>query len=459
MKSVLILGLDVSKGYGDFVLIDAHKKELEERFRLDDDRQGHTTLKQQLLNWKKQYRADRVLLAAESTGGYEDNWLRLAQDPDLSGFLEAYRLNAKIIYHEYEAQRRSSVDDGVSARTIADHVAKNLGGFSPRTAARDTPYKAARSLARHLVSLQEECTSHKNALLKLLYQYLPSLEAVRPAQWPAYWLDMLIKYGSRKSIQIAASRGFAQLKHVPQGKAEQVWQALAKGDDLKQTPAMAVLAIQSKARQIKRLQQEVEEVGKALIGAAPVDARQVGLLRSINGMGHLPAVVLLCFIEDFSRFGDAKQMAAFFGVQPRIKNSGDGSHKPKMSKQGASLVRRELYLAAFRSLNREPYLKSIYAKCRAKGMAHDAALGVLMHKLVRIIYGMLKSGTSFDAGVDQLNQHQASSAPKAEKPKKDAARRFQPPGLNAPVSRKQRKKRKKDHELQSVGIPESTESS
>lgn len=459
MKPVLILGLDVSKGYGDFVLIDARKKVLEERFRLDDDKQGHEALTKQLLNWKKQYRAGRALLAAESTGGYEDNWLRLAQEPDLSGFLEAYRLNAKIIYHEYEAQRRNSVDDGVSARTIAEHVAKNLEGFSPRTTARDTPYKAARSLARHLVSLQEEGTSHKNALSKLLYQYLPSLEAVKPGQWPVYWLDMLIKYGSRKSIQIAASKGFKQLKCVPKGKAEEISEALSKGIDPRQTPEMAVLAIRSKARQIKRLEQEVKEVGKALIGAAPVDAGQVKLLRSIKGMGELPAVILLCFIEDFSQFGDAKQMAAFFGVQPRIKSSGDGGHKPKMSKQGSGLVRRELYLAAFRSLNREPYLKSIYAKCRAKGMVHDAALGVLMHKLVRIIYGMLKSGTSFDAGVDQLNQHQASSEPKSGRPEKDAARRFQPPGLSAPVSRSQRRKRKKDHELQSVGVPECTESS
>ncbi|MCB9080163.1 MAG: hypothetical protein H6555_00450 [Lewinellaceae bacterium] len=119
MSTALILGVDVSKGYGDFVLVDAQKQVMEPRFRLDDNRLGHNTLKEQLLVWKKQYGAKRILVVAESTGGYEDNWLRLAGDKALVSFVEPYRLNAKIIYHEYEAQRRSSIDDGISARTIA----------------------------------------------------------------------------------------------------------------------------------------------------------------------------------------------------------------------------------------------------------------------------------------------------------------------------------------------------
>jgi transposase len=461
MNTTLILGLDVSKGYGDFVLLNIHKRVLEDRFRLDDNGPGHAVLKAQLLRWKKAHGATRILLVAESTGGYEDNWLRVAKDKGLSDFVEGYRLNAKIIYHEYEAQRRSSIDDGISARTIAEHVAKNLERFTVKTAVQDSPFKAARSLIRHVVSLHEESTSHKNALLKLLYQYLPSLEAIKPSQWPAYWLEMLIQYGSRKSIQIAAAKGFKQLTHVPKGKAEQIAQALAQGVDPKQTPAMVVLAIQSKARQIKRLEQEIKDVEKALIQVAPVDPDQVRILQSIKGMGKISPVILLCFIEQVERFDDAKQIAAYFGVQPRIKNSGDGGYKPKMSKQGAGLVRRELYLLAFRCLTNEPYLKSIYAKSRAKGMVHDAALGVLMHKLIRMIYGMLKTNTPFDAGVDQLNQHQATTQTGLTKESggKSTARRFQVPSQNAPISRKESKERKKDHELQAVGISECAESS
>ncbi|MCB9080162.1 MAG: IS110 family transposase [Lewinellaceae bacterium] len=320
-------------------------------------------------------------------------------------------------------------------------------------------YQAARSLIRHLVSLDEECTSHKNALLKLLYQYLPSLEAIKPAGWPKYWIDMLLLYGSRRAIQAAASKGFKRLQCVPKGKVAQIAKALAQGVDIQETPPLVVLTIQSKARQIKRLQEEIAQMEQLLIQTAPVDKEQVKLLQTIKGMGAITPVILLCFIEQVIRFDDAKQMAAFFGVQPRIKASGDGAYKPKMSKQGAGLVRRELYLLAFRTLQNEPYLRAIYAKQRAKGMSHDAALGVLMHKLCRIIYGMLRSGTAFDAGIDQLNQHQTIRSTKKEEPKKDPARRFQQPSLDAPISRRQRRERKKDYEPQADGVSASAGSS
>ena len=119
-----------------------------------------------------------------------------------------------------------------------------------------------------------------------------------------------------------------------------------------------------------------------------------------------------------------------------------------MSKQGNGIVRRITYLLAFRSLGQEPYLKSIYAKFRQKGMTHDGALGVLMHKLLRIIYGMLKSGSNFDAGVDQLNQITPRANEETKEVKAavqaDPARRFQPQSQDAPISNRQRRKRKKD---------------
>jgi transposase len=456
MKDVLILGADVSKGYCDFILLDAQKHVLEPRFRFDDTAKGHDQLRHYIGVWKRRYKASRILLVTESTGGYEDNWLRLATHSSVSGYLEAYRINAKLTYHEYQSQGRSSIDDGVSALTIAEHVAKNLEKFTPCRIAKETPYTAARSLITHWTSLDRACTCQKNALAKLTYQYLPSLEALRPDGWPAYWVDMLSQYGSRKSIQMAANKGFKQLKRVPQGKAEAIGTALAQGIDLRETPPMVRFSIQSKAGQIQQLEQEISRIEKHIIDQAPVDPEQVELLRSIKGMGPMTAVVLLCYIEDVHRFADAKKMAAFFGVQPRAKSSGDGGYKTKMSKQGASIVRRELYLLAFRTLQHEPYFKAIYAEARANGMAHDAALGKLMHKLTRIIFGILKNGKPFNAGIDRLNQKDNRPLAKKTKAKKTPeAERFQPPSTKAPVSRKKRKERKKDHEPQAVKKTES----
>lgn len=464
MSKPIIIGVDVSKGYGDFIAIDSDKKVLAELFQLDDNKAGHSALSDQLKSLRKKHSCNRILFVVESTGGLEDNWLRLVKKAPLSDFMEGYRINPKLTHHEYRVQKRNSVSDRVSSLTIAIHVAKSLESFSPSEIVENPEYAAARSLIRHLVGLAEQCTEHKNSLQQLLYQYYPSLVPFVPKAWSKYFLNILITYGSKKSIQSAASRGFKQVSRVPKGKATQMHEALKEGIDAEQTPALVIATVQSKARKILELQQEISELESLLCQVAPVSEQQVELLCSMKGMGRVTATILLCFIEDVDRFDDASSMAAFFGVPPRIKTSGDGKVTTGMSKQGSGIVRRELYLLAFRSLQNLPYLKSIYAKFRKKGMTHDAALGVLMHKLLRMIYGMLSSGTAFNPGIDQLNQvdprnNQANSSDAQRSLKEDPKRRWQAPSDSAPLSARERRKRKKDQEPQAATKAEITGSS
>lgn len=462
MSRILIVGADVSKGYADFIVIDENKKIVLEAFQLDDNKAGHDQLEKQLLQLNKEHGPDRFVLVLESTGGFEDNWLRCLKAPSLEGFMEGHRLNAKAIHHEYQIQKRSSISDSVSSLTIACHVAKNLELFAPVERYINPELKAARDLIRHIVSLEKTCTVQKNSLLQLLYRYLPSIASQVPDGWPQYFLNMLIEYRSKKSLQSAAARGFRKLSRVPKGKAKAIHEALRDGIDMEDTPLLVATAMASKARQILETTRQIKALENLLCQQAPVDAKQVELLCSIRGMGKRAATILLCFIEDIDRFENASSMAAFFGVQPRHKTSGDGTSKVKMSKQGSPIVRRELYLLGFRTLEREPYLKSIYAKFRKKGMNHDQALGVLMHKLTRIVYGMLKSGSEFDPGVDQLNQvdpREEKTEASVATTKTDPKRRFQPASEKAPISNRQRRKRKKDQESQAAIVAESTGSS
>lgn len=456
MSKPIIIGADVSKGYADFIAIDSNKKVLVELFQLDDNKTGHSALTDQLQSLRENHRCNRILFAVESTGGLEDNWLRTVKKAPLSGFVEGYRINPKLTHHEYRVQKRNSVSDRVSSLTIAHHVAKNLESFSPTEIVENPEYTAARSLIRHLVGLAEQCTEHKNSLQQLLYQYYPSLVPFVPKAWSRYFLNILITYGSKKSIQSAASRGFKQVSHVPKDKATQIHEALKEGIGPEETPTLVIATVQSKARKILEAQQEISELESLLCQAAPVSKEQLELLCSMKGMGRVTATILLCFIEDVDRFDNASSMAAFFGVPPRVKTSGDGKVTIGMSKQGSGIVRRELYLLAFRSLQNLPYLKSIYAKFRKKGMVHDAALGVLMHKLLRMIYGILSNGTTFDPGIDQLNQvdprgKQADDPSNVQElVKEEPKRRLQDRSGSAPLSVRERRKRKKDQESQAA---------
>ena len=77
------------------------------------------------------------------------------------------------------------------------------------------------------------------------------------------------------------------------------------------------------------------------------------------------------------------------------------------------------------------------------------AIGICMHKILRIIYGMLKNNTAFDPKVDAANR-QRSLPDMTGNPKKNKNRRFQSYDSKAPVSRRQRKKRLEREQSHSV---------
>ncbi len=77
------LGIDVSKGYADFVILDSAKYPVEENFQLDDTFDDHCLLYQHLHRFLDQRPGAYIYAAVESTGGYKNNWLNgfVAQMP------------------------------------------------------------------------------------------------------------------------------------------------------------------------------------------------------------------------------------------------------------------------------------------------------------------------------------------------------------------------------------------
>jgi hypothetical protein len=86
-----------------------------------------------------------------------------------------------------------------------------------------------------------------------------------------------------------------------------------------------------------------------------------------------------------------------------------------------------------------------------------------MHKLLRIIYGMLKNGKPFNPGTDQLNQaskkEPADKQTASQQAMRSALRRFQEESPDAPISDRQSKKRRSGHEPQAADPAECAGSS
>ena len=98
-------------------------------------------------------------------------------------------------------------------------------------------------------------------------------------------------------------------------------------------------------------------------------------------------------------------------------------------------------------------LSLIYKERLEKGMVKMAANGYCMHKILRIIYGMLKTNRAFDPEIDRINR--IKNIQPRKKTRKDKIRKYQDYDAKAPVSRRQKKKRREQKESQSDKITES----
>lgn len=80
--------------------------------------------------------------------------------------------------------------------------------------------------------------------------------------------------------------------------------------------------------------------------------KQIHLIETFKGAGFLSAVSLMGEIGDFSAFSKPKQLFAYFGLDPAVKQSGkfEGS-KVQMSKRGSAIARRVIHTLTLQSIS------------------------------------------------------------------------------------------------------------
>ena len=205
--------------------------------------------------------------------------------------------------------------------------------------------------------------------------------------------------------------------------------------------------VEATAKQILHLRKTIEAQEARMVAQCRMP--EVELLKSLPGISDASAIGLMIEIQDVQRFASAKKLAAFFGLHPAYKISGDGSGGFRMSKQGRKEPRRILFMVALSAIRCNRLIRDLYEHHLAKGKAKMDAIGVCMHKILRIIYGMLKHQAPFDPQQD-LRNRQRSVRKAAETPSKDKSRRFQDFDPCAPISRRQNQKRKERKQPQGV---------
>lgn len=145
-------------------------------------------------------------------------------------------------------------------------------------------------------------------------------------------------------------------------------------------------------RDIAKTEKEMERVKKA----SPELENDIALMTTIYGVAFLTAATIRAELGDLRRFEKARQLTAFAGLNPSLRQSGSSVHgRPHISKVGNPRVRRALYLSAMVAIRGDNDFRNDYERLRSQGLSKMAALCAIMRKILVLMRALLISGKPY----------------------------------------------------------------
>jgi len=437
------LGCDVSKGYADFIILDSAKKIIEPVFQLDDTFEGHNQFYRFLQDFFKQYPGATLFSAVESTGGLENNWLSLFKKLSDLMDIKATRINPVGPNALHKASLKRNSNDAISAKLIAEYLITYPEKVNYTS---DDPYISLRKQWNLIEMYKKQKTQLLNQLSILLYTSMPFLVKYCKDGTPHWLLNLLSKYPCSSKLTKTKESTLAKIRYISHKRAQLIIadakQSIGSVDD-----EATSFVIKSIVEQILQLKNRIEKHKHYMVTRC--DLPEVKLLQSFQGIGVYSAIGLVLNIVSVDRFPSAKHLASYFGVHPVYKISGDGSGRFRMSKKGRAVPRQILYMVARSSIIHNPLIIEVYINHLKRGNTKSSALGVCMHKILRIVFGILKHQKEFDPEIDKQNRNKTRII-KKNNTASDIKRRYQEKSIDAPVSRRQSIKRRKRKQSQSL---------
>jgi transposase len=155
-------------------------------------------------------------------------------------------------------------------------------------------------------------------------------------------------------------------------------------------------------RQVANLQREIQRLDRAMkeLLDQPASSElkpQVALADSVPAVGLLTDAVVVAELPPIDKLSHANQAIALFGLDPKSKTSGETVKTPaRLSKMGSKRGRRALYMPALVALRHNPIIRALGQRLKERGRSGKYIVVAAMRKLLRQIFGVLKSGQPFD---------------------------------------------------------------
>jgi transposase len=305
--------------------------------------------------------------------------------------------------------------DAADAHTLADMVRTDRHQLRPVAGDSDLA-EAIKVVARAHKTLLWERTRHMLRLRVALREFFPAASEAFAELTAAEALELLgkapdpVSAAGLTTAQITAALKRARRRQVAD-KAQAIRAAL--GAEHLTQPAAVVSAYAATVRaqvailatlgaEITRMEEQVA----AHFGRHP----EVEIYRSQPGLGQiLGARVLAEFGDDPTRYPDARSRKNYAGTSPITRQSGKKKLVLARYVHNDRLI-DALGRQAFAAMIASPGARAYYDQLRGRGVGHHAALRQLANRLVGILHGCLKTGTTYDEATAWSHRHQKAAA-------------------------------------------------
>jgi transposase len=387
------LGIDVSKETFDACCL---PNQGEKVFNLSAsmDRKGFEELIKQLSALSMPQ--ESVLVGMESTACYHIN---------LYSFLVSLGypvvvINPLLISNFVKLQLRKTKTDKKDASVIAQFLLLNRDSLSQTLLSSEI--SDLRDLSRQRESLVDQMSSTKSEIKRLLTITFPELEHISGI-FTKSMLRLLCQYPSAASIKQAKRSKIAKTL-IPGSYGKQTNASVdrivkAAQVSVGTSSATKEIILRQKASLLIQLEEHLQELTDILIELCQGKIQgDMDILTSMKGIGEKSAVNFLIEIGgDMKQFESHKKVIAMAGLDPALYQSGKIDRKGKISKRGNRHLRRVIWLMTTKVIQFNEKFKQYYLKRIRDGLPYKKAVLATAHKLIRVIFAMLRNKTLFDA--------------------------------------------------------------
>ena len=386
-----VLAVDVAKGKSMVSLISSCGEVLIEPYEINHSINDFSNL----LNRINKLNLDNISVIMESTGIYH----RPVERFFLENNFKVFVINA--LYSKmYKRNLRKTKTDKLDCISLSElfFTTDFKEYIKP-----DDIYLNMNALSRQYHALDELCVNLKNRYKNLVYLCFPEYELIfkNKAIYSDLALSFIEKYPHADIVSntridalqnFFKKNGFRHWKKKPTTIKEYAinsYPSVSKDDEITSSLSQIARLINTYQKEIETIKYKIIFLGKKI--------KYFESINSIFGIGEFTTSLIIAELGDINRFRNIKELTAYCGLDPSIKQSGKSInvHGP-ISKSGNKYMRKILYISVSNIIRltaiskQENDIDLYYRKKRNEGKHHYAAIIACTTKLLRQILALCK---------------------------------------------------------------------